>query len=301
MLAISTTWNYNPDGDIKAWLKQVKALGLNVIELNYSLTREHLAQLPALIKEMDLQVVSVHNFCPLPDVQGPSSRHASNYFRLSSLDEQERQNAVKWTKNTIDTAKSFGASVVVVHAGTVEMGEDDRIPSLFDLFKAGKAGTPEYVAELKRILDKRQKYAPVHLKALDKSFDEIMPYAKKLGIKIGLESRYYPSEIPNLEEVGHFLNQFYAQGLWYWHDVGHAEMNERLGIYSHEGILKAYREKMIGAHLHGMDGRKDHKAPFVGDMDLLKVLKYCTSDILKVIETHQSSAEEMESAVRRLM
>ncbi|HNV23626.1 MAG TPA: hypothetical protein PKH98_01930, partial [Candidatus Omnitrophota bacterium] len=107
--------------------------------------------------------------------------------------------------------------------------------------------------------------------------------------------------IPNFEEVDYFLNQFYKQGMFYWHDVGHAEINERLGIYSHKKILEKYQDKMIGVHLHGMDGRYDHKAPFMGDFDLGKYLQYFKAPVIKVVETHQSLPEEMKEAVCKLI
>lgn len=300
MLAISTAWNYKPQGDLKAWLKQIKNLGFDAIEINYSFSRLHLEILPALLKELNLKVVSVHNFCPLPD-DASSPRHASNYYRISALNEQERLKAVEWTKKTIDTAKKFNAQVVVVHAGTVELEEEERFPKLFQLYREGKINSPEFKQERERILHQRALYISAHLECLNRSFDDIMPYAQENNIKIGLEARYYPAEIPNFEEVGYFLNQFHALGMFYWHDVGHAEINDRLGIYSHEKILKMYQDKMIGVHLHGMAGRHDHKAPFMGDFDLTKYLKYFDSSVIKVVETHQSSVEEMKESVGKFV
>ncbi|MDP8213509.1 MAG: TIM barrel protein [Candidatus Zapsychrus exili] len=299
MLAISTSWNYKPDNDIKAWLCQVKDLGIDAIEINYSITKEHLDQLYGFVKELNIKVVSVHNFCPVPDDE-ISPRHNSNYYRLSSLDEDERQKAVCWTKNTIDTAKKFDCPVVVLHAGDVDIDQDIRSKYLFDLYMDGKFKTEEFEQEKSRILKIRKDKSPEHIKALDKSFEVVCDYAKSQGIKIGLETRYYPLEIPNFDEIGYFLSRFNSKGMYYWHDLGHAEMNERLGIFSQKEALDAYKDKLIGVHIHGMKKRRDHKAPFVGDMNIGSIIHYFDDSVMKVIETHQSSYEEMKEAVERL-
>jgi hypothetical protein len=36
----------------------------------------------------------------------------------------------------------------------------------------------------------------------------------------------------------------------YWHDVGHAEVQQRLGFASHEGWLSQFKDRMVGVHLH---------------------------------------------------
>ena len=127
-----------------------------------------------------------------------------------------------------------------------------------------------------------------------------MRYAQAQGIKIGLETRYYPTEIPNHKEVGEFLNRYRGQGMHYWHDVGHAEVNSRLGITDHEGFLKSYGRDLIGVHLHGVDKLRDHHAPFFGDFDLNAVLKYFTKDTIKVIEARSGTFDQLKKAVMQL-
>jgi hypothetical protein len=58
---------------------------------------------------------------------------------------------------------------------------------------------------------------------------------------------------------------------------------------------------LIGVHIHGINGRRDHLAPFEGDMDLNQFLKYFDSNILKVIESKSSASQEMiQKAVEKL-
>ncbi len=299
MLAISTCWNYHPDRDIEEWLLTIKAIGFEAIELDYNITRQHLSQLPEFLKREKLLVSSVHNFCPTPD-DGPSPRHKSNYYRLSSVDPKERAKAVHWTKATVDTAVRFGAKAVVLHAGAVEF-EDERSTSLSDLYKSGKKESREFTVELERILENRRRNQKPYMEALTQSLEEIVSYSHPQGVVLGFESRYYPLEIPNFEEIGYCLDLFHAQGLSYWHDIGHSQMNEKLGITKNLEFLSAYSDRMIGMHIHDMKGVKDHHAPFSGEIGLEKFIPYFQKNLLNVFEIKNASKEELALSVKTFM
>ncbi len=295
MLAISTAW-MDEHIDMKSWLLQVKDLGFDAVELSYKVTEKQLKEAESLLEDLELKVSSIHNFCPIPN-DGPSPRHLSNYYRLSSIDEQERQLAVKWTNIAVDTAEHLGAGVVVIHAGTLDF-EDERSPRLFDLYSAGRKESAIYQEEKDRILGLREEKKRPYMAALEQSLTEVIGYSERKNVKIGLETRYYPIEIPNFEEIGYFLDLFGQEAMGYWHDVGHAEMNDRLGIRSHIDFLEAYKSRIIGVHLHGIKGRRDHLAPFDGDMDLGKFLPYFGPDVLRVVESKPfASIAQMKVAV----
>lgn len=298
MLSISTSW-METGTDIKQWLPQVKGLGFDAVELSYKVTCGQLKDAETLLGKLQLKVSSIHNFCPTPDDE-PSDRHLSNYYRLSSIDEHERQQAIKWTNIAVDTAHRVGAGVVVIHAGTLDF-EDERSPRLFDLYANGQEKSDAFCKERERILILRQEKKGPYIEALKKSLNEVMIYSRSKNITIGLETRYYPIEIPNFEEIGYFLDLFGKQGMGYWHDVGHAEMNGRLGIKSHAEFLKTYKDRLIGVHLHGIKGKRDHLAPFEGDMDLNKFLTYFGPNVLKVVESKPfASSDLIKEAVAKL-
>ncbi len=299
MLAISTSWMSEPEKGLAYWLKQIKDLGFDAVELSYKLTQKQLDEMEVLLPQMDIKVSSIHNFCPQPNDE-PSPRHLSNYYRLSSVDEHERQQAVKWTKIAVDTAKRNKARVVVIHAGTLDF-EDERSPKLFKLYVEGKKETVDFEKERERILTLRAEKKAPHIEALEKSLKALTDYAKLHNIIIGLETRYYPIEIPNFEEIGYFLNMFDASVMGYWHDFGHAEMNGRLGIRAHKEFLDTYKERLVGVHIHGMKGRRDHLAPFEGDMDFNPFQIYLSNDIIKVVESKPFAAMDlMKEAVDKL-
>ncbi len=298
MLSISTSW-MDSDADIKEWLAQVKGLGFDAVELSYKVTDDQLRDAEAVLGNLQLKVSSIHNFCPTPDDES-SDRHLSNYYRLSSLDEHERRQAVKWTNIAVDTAQRVGAGVVVIHAGTLDF-EDERSPKLFDLYVNGQRDSEAFSEERERILTLREEKKGPYIEALEKSLRDVMAYSQTKNIIIGLETRFYPIEIPNFEEIGYFLNIYGKKGMGYWHDVGHAEMNDLLGIRSHEEFLKTYKDHLIGVHLHGIRGRRDHLAPFEGDMQLSKFLPYFGWNILKVVESKPfASADLIKEAVAKL-
>ncbi len=266
--------------------------------MGYRTTHESLKEFEVLLKKHNVKVSSLHNFCPSPN-DGTTDRHPSNHYRLSAVDEAERLKAVEWTNKTIDTAKKVGARVVVIHAGTMDF-EDIRAPYFFELQAQGKTNTPEFKAERERILKARLEQRAPHIKALEKSLKAVTDYAKKNGVLIGLETRYYPIEMPNFDEVGYFLKMFGPDVMGYWHDVGHAQMNEKLGITQHLDFLNTYKDRLIGVHLHGIEGRRDHMAPFHGDMDLNALMPYFGKNIIKVVETKYATEEELKTAVNIL-
>jgi len=299
MLSISTSWFDQNKQPIGEWLKRVKKIGYNAVELSYKVTQDQLDEAIGVLEKLDMKVSSIHNFCPTPN-DGDSVRHISNYYRLSSLEEEERLSAVKWTKIAIDTAVIVSAKVVIIHAGTLDF-EDERSPKLFQLFIDGQVETPEFNIERKRILNARNDKKGPYIEALNKSLDEVTTYARVKGIIIGMETRYYPIEIPNFEEIGYFLNQYDKQVMGYWHDVGHAEINGRLGVISHQKFLDTYRERLIGVHLHGVKGRRDHLAPFEGDMNLKQYLPYFMDPVIRVVESKNFADEELiQQAVKKL-
>jgi sugar phosphate isomerase/epimerase len=298
-LAISTAWNSNVHSDVKGMLSEIKRVGLDAIEIGYNFTPQRLKELISLVDVMGIKIVSVHNFCPLPS-EVKSNRFPTDYYRLSSLDAAERKRAVDYTKKSIDTAASVSCQIVIIHAGRVEL-ENDYERALLHLYNEGKFASEEYLKVKQRLLAARRTERDAYLESAVRSLEEILPYAYSAGIKIGLETRYYPNEIPDIEEIGYLLNLFKDKGLVYWHDVGHAEVGERLGITPHNNYLRRFAHCMLGIHLHDLKGIDDHLAPFSGDFDWSLITPYMRDDLIKVIEAHPpATPRQIKEAVRRL-
>lgn len=296
--AISTSWNSKTHPDLKEMLLEIQDAGFKAIEISHHFPPDKLEEITRLLKDFDLKVVSTHNFCPLPPKPN-LSRGTSDYYRLSSLNEQERNIAVEATKNTIDWAIKLAVEAVVIHAGMVELAEPFG-ENLIDLFNKGKVVSTEYGDLKRRFLKARKNKNGQHIDAVIKSLKEILPYAAENNIKLGLETRYYPEEIPNLEEIRYLLGIFKNKGLFYWHDVGHAEANDKLGITEHLAFLKEFSNNLLGIHLHDIKGLEDHLAPFAGEFDFSKITTFLSEDTIKVIEVNSRvTKEELKVALNR--
>ena len=299
-LALSTTWNYNGIVSVKAALSEIKNFGFNAIEIGYNFSDDKLDELILLIKDMGIKVSSIHNFCPAPD-EGMPGRHISDRFRISSPDEKERKKGVYYTKKTIDTATRVSCEVIIIHAGTIDL-EKEWIRRLLQLYNERKNSSSKYTALKNRILKSRRARKGPYIEAVVKSLEEIVSYANTCNVKIALETRYYPNEIPDIDEIEYLLNIFANKGVVYWHDVGHGEVNERLGITLHEDFLKRSGDRMFGIHIHGIKGISDHLAPFTGDFDFSKIAPYLQDDLIKVIEAHsRATPDELIKAQKRLI
>jgi len=298
MLAISTAWNYKEDLDPARTLKDIKKTGLDAIELGYRLRHDQLEPMIALVPEMKMTVASVHSFCPVPSDK-PSPRHPSNHYRLSALDESERQSAVQWTRAAIDTAVRTGAKAVVIHAGMVETVHDIS-RQLIEMYKLGRNILPEFADMRAQLIKEREAAKGPFMDQVIKSIREFMPYAQEKNIKIGLETRYYPFEIPNHQEIGELLGLFEKQGMGYWHDMGHAEVNARLGLTPHMDYLNTYKDKLIGFHVHGVKILRDHHAPFAGDFDISLCFPFMKGRINVIESHHYASSGDIKKAVKKL-
>lgn len=280
-------------------LSEIMSVGLQAIELGYTITEKQIEDLFPLVKDMDIHVVSVHNFCPLPPC-GAQRRFYCDYYRISSLDEQERSYAVEFTKRTIDIACRFSAPIVILHAGMVEL-KSGYGKKLFRLYRDGMCKQKEFHKTKEELLAARERHKASFYESTIKSLDEILAYAQKMNIKIGLENRYYPAEIPSLEEAQNLLQLFGEKGLVYWHDIGHAEVSERMEIHLHKTYFETLSKHLAGFHIHDFIGIRDHIAPFSGECDFSKILPFMKRDVPFVIEAHQGATPvQIKESVNRL-
>ena len=290
-MALSTSWNACRFDEGEKLLFEIGQLSFKAIELSFNLTPAMVDEIAEAARRMQLSIVSLHNYCPIPD--GLTRDQAlPDCYSLASPDKEERSLAVKFSKRSIDTANRLGAKVVVLHCGRVEVSEYTR--SLINLYRQGENSSVAFLAlKEKMILERKLDSAKFLAQALS-SLDELNAYAQVRGVLLGIETRFYHREIPNLEEIGIILEKFKSSQVFYWHDTGHAQLMEDLGLAKHSDFLERYGQKMIGVHLHDIRDCQDHLAPSQGKIDFSILKPYLRKNTLKVIEAHQpATAEEL--------
>jgi len=272
---------------------KAKELGFTHIEANASVS-------PRMVSELlktTVPISSIHSPCPAV----LSSRGIPvSSLSLSSLDESERMEAVSFTKKTVDLAANVGARAIVLHMGEVpiDLSLQDRLCKLHD---GGYAQTKEYSQAKEKLVYQRISQAPPYLDAARKSLQELSEYSRQKDVILGLETRFHIHEIPNIDEMAELLNEVPESLVGYWHDVGHAEVQQQLGFSLHEEWLSRFKDRMVGIHLHDVLGISDHHAPGKGDMNWEMVAKYLPPGIVKVCEIGEWNDEEQMQGVVKFL
>jgi sugar phosphate isomerase/epimerase len=295
MLGISTCWWHGRTERGAEIAADVLNLGFDGVELEYRMTEEIFRQMSPYF-DGSLTVLSIHNFFPLPTVPG-GQKGSGDLFLLSSPQEDERSKAVAYTIRSMDYAHQVGAKALVLHLGHVEMPGEVAIVSQ----RRPGGGRLNQVREAVTVSARRRREAlrQPHLDAVFASLETLLPEAEKRGIRLGLENRYYFREIPDVEEIGMILARFRGKHVGYWHDVGHAQVQEHTGIARHGELLEAYADDLIGVHLHDAVGLDDHLAPGQGDVDFDALRPFLKSEHIKILEVHPKvSRKDLVEGIR---
>jgi sugar phosphate isomerase/epimerase len=216
---------------------------------------------------------AVHNLNELKDLD----------WTISALDDENRKQGVEITKRTIDLALKLGANSVIVHPGQVT-GDRSMDKQLRTLYEKGAQGTPEYEDLKRKLIADRKSRSSAHLEAVIKSVREIVEYAQKMKMSIGLENRYRYYDIPLPDEMEHLLDVCHEPWFGFQYDVGHAQTLDRLGLCRHEEWLQRFGDRIIGVHLHDVKGLQDHQAPGLGEVDFSMVARFLPEYAFRTLE-----------------
>lgn len=288
-LGLSTSWNafrYNNGTEIIA---EIKKLGFAEVELSFDLTKSIVEDISALSAGGQIKVNSLHNFCPIPD--GLERREAlPDCYSLSSCDEEKRALAVKYAKITIDTALRLNAKAVVLHSGRVEI--EDLTRQMIACYDDGKMQSPYMRRLSSRMRKERKDKEGPYFQSAVKSLEELASYVKNMPITLGIENRFYYREIPSFDEIGKILNHLKGSRISYWHDTGHAQLWENLGVLKHRHYLDRYAQYLSGVHLHDIEGTRDHLAPLRGSFDFTLLRPFLKSDTIMTLEAHYPAGSQ---------
>ena len=285
--SFSTSWLSRNSDDARQMVETIKKTGVDTVELDFRISRDIYNEISKNLDAWSLSVSSLHAVCPALEAK----QRGAEKFLISDSDEGNRRLGVKQISETIQNAVELGARAIVVHCGRAEMKEP--IYEMMKLYDGGGIETEQAEAMLNEFKIDRLAASRKNFDQLLKSLDEINKVAGDAGIYIGLENRYYFAEYPNLEELGIILNRFGGGRLRYWHDTGHAHINEILFAVPQRLMLETFSDSLLGVHLHDVkDGYTDHNEPGCGSVDFDMVNSYLTPNVIRVMEINPRVSPE---------
>jgi sugar phosphate isomerase/epimerase len=286
-IALSTMWAMGRFAGLADFFVEGRRLGFTRFELNHGIDS---AMLDGL--SLDGAITAVHEPCPA-DIS--AAELGRRNWLISAPDEEDRRQGVLATQRSIDLAHHLGAQAVVVHPGRVDI--DPALESvLVDQYNAGLSGQPEYIRTRERLMAERAARAEINLRSVRRSLLELAEAASRRGVRLGLENRFHYREIPLPDELDALLDLGLGEVVGYWHDVGHAQVLEHLGLDTHETWLRRFSGRMVGVHLHDVLGVKDHLAAGLGQVDWDMVGRYLPPAALRTCEFHASNSPQQVAA-----
>ncbi len=297
-IGISTSFRSSIITDGHALLNAMLETGSSALEVDYRISQNEFLKIKKRLQSSEFQVLTVHNFCPIPqDYLG--RRPSGDFFMLSSQDESERKLAVEYSIKTLHHAADMGARLVVFHLGQVDM-DSELENKHFGFYHRDELKSEKFTTWLNEKLAERQQKAGPYFKAVLKSLDPIHEEAFKLGLFIGVENRYRLTQIPFRDEFDIIFKECAGGNARYWHDVGHAELFDRLGIDDHKNaLLERYGHLLAGMHLHDVMDLTDHLAPGKGTFDFERLVPYLNDDAVRILEVHkQATVKDMHAAIK---
>jgi sugar phosphate isomerase/epimerase len=297
MYALSTCWNSNRHTDGRAMLREIRALGFEYAELSHGIRISLLPGVFEAVEAGEIRIASVHNFCPLPI----GVNHAApNLFKFTSSDARERENALRYTLRTLETAERVGARVVVLHMGALDL--KDFTERLVQMLHDGQKESPRYQRLCQEAEAKREARKDKPMRLAGEMLQRLIDQAASRGLMLGIENREALEEIPFESDFDFFLREFDHPAVRYWHDTGHAQIKENLGFIHHGMHLESLAPRLAGFHIHDVQfPARDHCAPGTGTIDFRALQPHVRPEHIKVFELSPGlSTEDVQRGVAHL-
>jgi len=297
MLAFSTNWNAGRHHDGESIVREILELGFHEIELGHGLSVSQLHGIRGAFAKGGFKVLSVHNFCPMPIEVFTDN---PDCYEFSSHRPEERERAVRLTRQTMETAVEFGARFVVLHLGRI-MSLRGMTRSLLNELKTKGLADQSYSRFKLDVVRKRERQGPAFLDRVIRLLEPLVEMASKMGLTLVVENRSDFEAIPTERELLALLRRFDTPHLRYWHDFGHAQMRESLGLLDHAQWLGEIVPFAVGAHLQ--DARwpdEDHLIPFEGEIPFDQLVPLLPSSLPYILELSSKAAPSaIQAAVAR--
>lgn len=278
-------------------LREIRDLGFEYAELSHGI---RISLLPGILEAVaagEMRISTVHNFCPLPI----GVQHANpNVFKFTSPEPRERENAIRHTLKTLETAERVGARLVVLHLGAVEL--KDYTERLTEMLGNNRKETSKYERLCAEVIEKREARKDRYQEAAYDCLRRLVPEAERRGLLLGIENREALEEIPFETDFPLLFREFPDSAVRYWHDVGHAQIKENLGFIVHTMHLGAMADRLAGFHIHDVEfPARDHRPPGRGTVDFAALRRWVKPEHIRVFEMSPSvKAEDLRAGVEFL-
>ena len=287
LLSLSTCWSSHRHNDGYAMAREAAGLGFEYLELSHGVRITLVPGILRAVEEGLIKISSTHNFCPLPT----GVVHAApNLFEPSADDLREHEQWLRHTKRSIDFAAQVKATVLVCHLGSVRffwLNPGRKLRAYATRHADRKLVEDEaYRALLEKSRAKLRKKMAPFWEQTKQSVNEVLAYAKQKGVRLGLENREKFEELPVDEDFPAFISGLPADAsAGYWHDTGHADIKETMGMINHRLQLDLMKPRTIGFHLHDVNAQgQDHQPIGTGHIDFKMVSEYWRPEHVLVLE-----------------
>ena len=275
-LALSTCWNSYRHSDGYAMLAEIRDMGFEYAELSHG-TR--IVLVPGILRAVEegvIKISSTHNFCPLPMGINHS---APNLFEPSARAVQEHDQWLRNTQRSIEFTAQIGANVMVTHLGSVHFFWTNPVRKVKAYLRshegADVATDAGYRKVLSKACDKLRARMPAYWEQVRASLEEIKELALEKKVMIGCENREKFQELPLDDDFPRFFESLPEQThCGYWHDTGHAELKQDMGLISHREHLEKNASRLLGFHLHDVADGDDHQPVGLGQIDFEMVSSF---------------------------
>lgn len=270
-------------------IEEVREFGFKRIELSHGI---RISLVPGILKALEeglIDVSSVHNFCPLPNMV----QHAApNLYQPSSSDSRELDLWHRYSLQTLDFAVKLGAPRVVMHSGSVHYffsSPEARLERWVDKKGLEANELREHKAFRKRcdrVLKRIRRSAKPSLERIHASYERLMPEVSERGLQLGIEIREGLEEMPMDADFEAFLDALGDDApVGYWHDCGHAQLKHQFGIIDHAAHLEKLAPRLLGFHIHDVsEGGKDHQVPGTGVIDFKMIADFVRPEHSLILE-----------------
>lgn len=267
-------------------VREMVDLGFDRIELSHGVRITLVPGILRAVEEGFVKVSSTHNFCPLP--MG-ITQAAPNLFQPSSADLREHELWLRHTRRSIDFAVQVNAPVLVCHLGCVGFwwfNPAKRLAAYAHRHPKNIPSSPRYQSVLARARDRLSKRLEPYWQRSQDTVAELLDYAKERGVRVGIENREKLDELPLDEDLSSYFASLPADAAaGYWHDTGHAEIKQSMGLINHRSQLQQLAPHTIGFHLHDVSASgQDHQPVGSGQVDFSMISGFWKPEHVLVLE-----------------